>query len=303
VNTTATPNTTPATPDPTRWVHTGIEAPHTFRVQDFTMLETHRGVAYSATLVHPDLGVVGLIDNEGCGGPTSFATYDRARYSQRDLEAFLTGCRQDGEPMDTGPMGLETLLDEIINEAEFAEDVDRMRREGQFLVRFFQPRTATNYGSHRGPALPFSVPALRRDARAGLVTRLAGMPAHQLTDGASWQMFDGAEWVPLLGEPLLTIEQTITRLQAVTDLLTGPEAHTGYLLGVPLDDEFFLFGAPTTGRFTLIGDTTKTLETAAWCQCARRPATVRFQRWDSGGLLESGTVHAVKRCRRLVRID
>jgi hypothetical protein len=291
-----------ASPPPSRWVHTDIQAPHTFTVTGFNMLETGRGVAYSAQLIHPTLGAVGLISNEGCGGPTMFHTNDFARYSERDLTAFLSGCLQDGQPMDRGSMGLETLLDEIINEAEYAEDVDRMRREGQFLVRAYEPRTDSNYGSHRGPSLPFARLALRRDARERLAAKLAANPEHRLQPGQTWQMFTGVDWAPLLGEPILSAEQTTARLQAVTDLLTrSPEA--SFVLGVRLDEEFVVFGSPASGRFTLVGDTTMTVETTRWCRCERRLADVPFQRWDNHGLLESGTVHSAKRCRRLVSID
>lgn len=303
-------STTNRTPPPAtalqRWVHTDIDAPGAFTVREFTMVETHRGVAYSAKLVHPTLGLVGLIDNEGCGGPTMFTSYDRARYGERDLETFLAQCRQEGQPMDTGPMGLETLLDEIINEAEFAGDVDRMRREDLFLIRSFEPATAENYGSRRGPALPFARPRLRRDERGRLAVRLAAMPEHRLQPGQRWQMFNGTEWVPLLGDPMMTAEQTADRLETVTDLLTRPDLQARLVGGVRLDEpdeELFLFGTPGTGRFSLIGDTTEDVKTGAWCSCARRRATVSFQRWDSHGLLESGTVHAARRCRRLVRID
>jgi hypothetical protein len=57
-------------------VHTDIEAPYKLDIQGLGQLETGRGVAYSAELVHPELGVVGRIANEGCGGPTMFHTYD-----------------------------------------------------------------------------------------------------------------------------------------------------------------------------------------------------------------------------------
>lgn len=304
--TTTTPaQRSPAKPPPsalTRWVHTGVQAPHTFEVTGFTMLETGRGVAYSGELVHPSLGVVGRISNEGNGGPTSFYSYDFTRYSERDLRVFLAGCFQDGEPMDDGPVGLETLLDEIINEAECKDLVAEMRRKSQFLVRAYEPRTASNYGSYRGPVLPFVSPALRRDARERLAAKLDGMPDFRLEPGQTWQMFNGQDWVPLLGEPILSAEQTTARLQAVAELFTNSPA-TSVVLGARLDDEFVVFGSPASGRFTLVGDTTITVETTAWCQCARRLATVPFQRWDNHGLLESGTVHAAKRCRRLVTID
>ncbi|MCI2421127.1 hypothetical protein MOQ72_27155 [Saccharopolyspora sp. K220] len=287
----------------THWVHTGIEGPHQFGIRGFNELETGRGVAYTAELIHPELGVVGRIANEGRGGPTTFSPYDYARFSDRDLEEFLGQSRQDGEPMDTGPVGKETLLDEIINEAETASIVATMRRDGQFVVRSYLPREAASYGPHRGAPLVYPQIVLRRAAREHLADELARMPQHRLDDGASWQMFDGAEWKPLLGEAPLTAEQTAARLQRVADLVATAHSKGAFANGVPFDDQFHLFGTPVAGGFTLVGDASRLLKTHSWCRCARRQATVRFERWNSTRVLESGTVHAAKRCRRVVRID
>jgi hypothetical protein len=125
-----------------------------FAVTGFDDLDTGRGIAYSAELVHPELGVVGRIANEGCGGPTTFYSDNRARFGEDHLELFLGQCRQDGEPMDIGHFGVETLLDAIIDEAETVETVAEMRRKGQFLVRSYLPREAAPWGPHRGAPWP-----------------------------------------------------------------------------------------------------------------------------------------------------
>jgi len=286
----------------TRWVHTGIEAPYSFTVTGFNQLDTGRGVAYSAELVHPDLGVVGRIANEGCGGPTTFHAYDRTRFGDRHLEQFLQRSVQDGEPMATGFPGLERLLDEIITEAETNQLVDEMRAKGQFLVRSCLPREAASWGPQHGAPLAYTRILTRRGDRDRLAAKLADDPPEHLDEGAYWQMFTGEDWVRLPGESPLTAEQTATRLRRIGQLtaeLNQPEVHT---TAVPFDDEFFLFGT-LTARLTLVGDQVGAVDTTKWCGCRRRQKVVAFERWTSGSLQESGTVHAARRCRQLVRID
>lgn len=291
----------------TRWVHTGIEAPYKLGVQGFAMLETGRGVAYSAEMIHPEHGVIGRISNEGCGGPTMFHSYDYKKFSDRDLDAFAAQCRQDGDPLDPHGLGLgvETPLDEVINEGEYADFVAEMRRDGRFLVRSFEPRTEDNYGVRRGPALVYTQPVLWRTARENLAAELAKMPEHRLAEAAFWQMFNGQEWVPLLPEPALTAGQATARISDLVTLHLETTKPNEVLNGRQLDDGLHVFSTPDISRFTLIGDTTFYIDSKRWCQCERRVAKpVRFERWSvHHGLLESGTAHGAKSCRRLVTVD
>ncbi|WP_249124145.1 hypothetical protein [Saccharopolyspora erythraea] len=286
----------------TRWVHTNIEAPYPFSVTGFNQLSTGRGVAFSAELVHPNLGVVGCIANGGYGGSTTFSPYDHTRFGKRNLEEFLRRCRQDGQPMDTGPVGMETLLNEIVNETETAGIVADMRATSQFVVRSRRPRETASSGPRRGAPLVYRGILLRRTDREDLAAELARDPAERLPAGAYWQMFDGLEWTPLLGEPPLAPEQINARLRRADQLTAGAPDRDTRLNAVPFDDQFHLSGTPAA-RFTLTGDATSRLCTDSWCQCARRKATVRFERWNGTTLEESGVVHAARRCRRLVRID
>lgn len=284
------------------WVHTGIDAPYSFTITGFNELETHRGVAYSAELVHPDLGVVGRIANTGCGGSTTFDAYDRARFGAQQLEQFLTRSLQDGEPMDTADLGMETLLDEIINEAETVRFVAEMRTKGLFLVRSYLSREAASWGPARGAPLTYTRIVARHDRREQLVAKLADNPAERLDTGAYWQMFNGVEWTRLLGESPLTPEQSNARVRRAEQLAAEAPDPDIYRDTVPFDEQFYLSGKPSR-RFTLTGDTTSLLNTDSWCPCPRRQSTVRFERWTSTSLEESGDVHAAKHCRRLVRID
>jgi hypothetical protein len=288
----------------TRWVHTGIEAPYKLDVQGLVMLETGRGVTYRAEMIHPEHGVVGRISNEGRGGPTTFHSYDYEKFRDRDLTAFVAQCRQDGEPLDPTGLGVESLLDEVINEGNYAEHVAEMRRNGHFLVRSFEPRTDDNDGVRRGPALVYTRPVLRRPARENLAAELAKTPEHRLAEAAFWQMFNGQEWAPLLPESALTAEQTTARIDEVVALHKATTSPEGVMCR-QLDDGVYAFSALVSSRFTLIGDGTDYVNSQRWCQCKRRLAKpVRFERWSiRDGLLESGTVHAAKSCRRLVTVD
>ncbi|MEU7480501.1 hypothetical protein AB0A63_31300 [Lentzea sp. NPDC042327] len=284
-----------------RWPHTGIDAPYAFTINGFNELETGRGVAYSAELVHPELGVVGRIANEGRSGPTTFHSYDHTRFGDRQLEQFLQRSLQDGEPMDTGFTGMETVLDEIINESETAQLVAEMRAKNQFLVRAYLSRKAASGGPYRGAPLIWDRIIAHRADREPLAARLTA-DARGLDEGASWQMFNGEEWVPLTGTSPLTPHQVTDRLRQVDRLaaeLDSPDIHN---IDVPFVEGLNLFGTPTAG-FTLVGDHVGAVESTKWCTCRRRQKVVAFERWNRGSLEESGTVHAATRCRRLVRLD
>ncbi|HET6286492.1 MAG TPA: hypothetical protein VFG15_07045 [Amycolatopsis sp.] len=285
----------------TRWTHTGIDAPYTFTISEFNQLETGRGVAYSARLIHPQLGVVGLIDNAGSGGPTTFHPNDPARFGRRQLEQFLERSLQDGEPMDDA-LGMETLLDEIINEAETEQAVARMRAEGQFLVRSYVPREAQPFGPHREAPVICSRFVARLDKRASIATWLNNDPAHRPHDGAHWQMFNGEDWVPLLGPGPLTEGQIAERARRASELALELEDPHRQQVGVPFGDDLYFYGS-STRHFTLIGDDVSTVNTTTWCRCNDRRNAIGFEKWRNGVLIGSGSVHATRECRALVRLD
>lgn len=287
--------TVTSTESRTRWVHTGIDAPYPLSITGLVVAEHDRGVAYSAELVHPEHGPVGLISNRGCGDDTRFDAHNAATFSSRDLKQFLGQCTQDGEPMNTD--ALHELLEEILCEAETAEHVAEARRAGSFLVRSYLPRTASS-GPQRGSPVRLTRIALNRAAREVLAGHLDATPGHDVHGpSAYWQMFDGVDWTPLLGAGPLTPEQKNARISRATRFLVNS------LQCEPFDEQFHIHGNPA-GRFVLIGDTTTKLNLHSWCRCNRpRQRTVRFERWNDLALEESGAVHAATSCRRLVRID
>ncbi|MFS8102701.1 hypothetical protein LFM09_36790 [Lentzea alba] len=284
------------------WVHTGIRAPYSFSISGLATAEHDRGVAFSAELVHPELGVVGRITNRGCGDDTEFTAHDDTSFGDRELKQFLQQCQQDNEPMFADV--LHVLLEEIIYEAETAGIVANALRGNQLPVRSYLPRRAALWGPERGDPLVCRRIVLRQDARERLAAKLSNHPAYGLDDeSAYWQMFDGVDWTPLLGRSPLTAlenETRIRRAEQLTRELPDPDV---YYFAVPFSDDLFLFGKPGR-RFMLIGDRSDVIHSDEWCQCTtKRQRTVRFERWRPTGRDESGVIHAAKHCRRLVHID
>ncbi|RAS59464.1 hypothetical protein C8D87_11476 [Lentzea atacamensis] len=283
------------------WVHTNIEAPYRFTIKDLSYVPSPDGVAFSAELVHPTLGVVGLIFNEGRGGATTFDTYDRSRFDARELEKFLAASVQDGQPMATGFSGIEALLDGIVSEAEYDDAVDTMRRERQGLIRSFE---ADNSRVYRGAPIAFTRPLVTRADREQAAAELADSE-DRLAENAHWQLFNGLTWVPLLDRPVLTAEETAKQLAEIhassEDL---PGGGNQYVARKRLNDTWHVWGNTMSGTFTLVSDARMAYH-GAWCRCERRRPgyTANFQRWDDNALVTSGVVHAAADCRLLLSID
>ena len=87
--------------------HSGIRVPHDrFRVSRYRELPTADGVAFTATL-KLDKTVVGLIQNEGTGGPTHVEPTD---FPDRQLNDYVQACRTAvGQPCSK-----EYVLDELV---------------------------------------------------------------------------------------------------------------------------------------------------------------------------------------------
>jgi hypothetical protein len=79
--------------------------------------------------------------------------------------------------MEPGFSGVETLLEDVISEAECAEDEALMRKEGLFLVRSHAKRS---WGIHRGPVLAFTKVVFDREGREAFAATLAAEPENRL---------------------------------------------------------------------------------------------------------------------------
>ena len=287
------------------WVHTGITGPYLLGVRDYIEAELGSGVAYSATLVHPDLGAVGLISNHGRGGQTLIDFHDRTRFGYHDLEAFVAQATQDGKPMAAGFEPVQRLLDEAISETQYTEDIADTRARNEFAVRAFQPPGTTGSHGYRGYVTAHERIVLDRRSRPGMVD---GKTMDVLSqDGADpyWEMWNGERWSPLLSDPPIVDRRE--ELIALYD--TGRPGNTGHIpdavSGRPLSAGLYLVGAPEHGAFTLTGDTKGRPRTDQWCPCGLdRPRRVRFEKWSlEHGLVGAGTIHAAKSCRRLLTIE
>ncbi|SDD55225.1 hypothetical protein [Actinokineospora iranica] len=289
------------------WVHTGIEAPFLFSAICYPYLETPRGVAFTAKLVHPQRGVVGQIHNSGNGGPTTFHAEDKSRFSEQDLETFLRRSLQDGEPMSTGFSGIEHLLEEIITETETAQTVAMARGAHDSVIRSFAPKQAdTGYGPYRGVAMRFSRILVHRSTRRRLADELATNPDHRLYEpGAFWQLFDNEKWIDLLGPDPLPEEKVAARFDAL-DHLRGSAPDTGWnRKQLRIDGVRHHVTGDPAGQFWLLTDKKSIGDLSTWCWCSpRRSArTAPFELWNGRVLEATGLIHADSDCRRLVRID
>jgi hypothetical protein len=286
------------------WPHTGVLAPSLLQARGIQQGLTSRGVAYTAELIHPELGPLGSIVNNGDGGATRFDPADKNRFGHRDLERFAEQCRQDGEPLSVGESGTR-LLEATLDEAEYTSRVDKMRATGGFLIRYYDPSGPGHDGWGRGPAILFPRPALFPGRRHQLAKRAAQLP-HVVPENAVWQMFNGCDWAPLLPTPSDGTARSgaaNTARAAEVAALRAECTDSGQSRG-PMSDGFHLM-PPRASYDQLTDDDIPRLRLDQWCRCrAGAPATVRWQLWNTNcGVLASGTAHRARRCRRLVRIN
>lgn len=112
-------------------IHTRIRVPHDrIRVTSLKEVEVGTGIAWSAVL-RQGRTKIGLISNEGCGGPTLF--HPETDSARRTVAAYVESCRDaEGEPMDE-----ENVMDELTSEYEWARDITQAERLGGYAVRHF----------------------------------------------------------------------------------------------------------------------------------------------------------------------
>ena len=111
--------------------HTGIHVPtDRIRVTSLKAVDIGRGVAWSAVLRN-NRTKLGVIANEGRGGPTQFhSDNDQA---QTTADAFITQCRdQDGASLSR-----ELVLEALVDEYEISRELANAERRNAFYVRYF----------------------------------------------------------------------------------------------------------------------------------------------------------------------
>ena len=287
------------------WVHTGIEAPYKFTSINYSELTTPRGVAFTADLVHPQHGVVGQIHNSGVGGPTTFDSYDRARFSENDLQRFAQRCLQDGEPIGAG--WVENLLDDILDETDTNHVVRTARSRHGAAIRTFTPKApGTHHGPYRGGAMPYDQIIVRRSVRKQLADELANSPAHRPHDpSAFWQLFSGEDWIDLLGPAPLSAEAFAARFDALDRVAESAPDTLLNRQQIHIDGVTHCVTGDPAGEFWLLADKKNVGRLDVWCWCPpqRRARTTPFEVWNARVLQATGLLHADSDCRCLVRID
>jgi hypothetical protein len=139
------------------------------------------------------------------------------------------------------PNGEEHLLDEAINESEYAALVAETRANNQFLVRYYDPSSSDYVGMGRGPALRYTKLCLRRTSREQLGEQLAADPRYAKPEQAIWEFFNGQEWTPLLPDATPDAHQQAVRVAAIQALHRSSIHPDERLLAAgPLSDGFYV---------------------------------------------------------------
>ncbi len=289
------------------WPHTGVTAPVRFEVRgafySWTMAKTS---LIGAEVIHPDLGMVGLIQNAGDGSPSTFHAWNNARFGVDALTDIAEVATQDGAQLDPGETGIDHLLDVIMAEAEYAEAVARMRLINGFLMRTWSRRRGR---IHRGRAIPSGRILTCPEDRACFAEQYALDPATRLSAGETWEFFNGREWTQRMFEPLMRAEKAMPRLSEILAVYDATTQRTpaGYVkVAGPLQDGMFVTGA-VDDKFLLTEEGTRGEARFRWCTCPRPSQAHRFEHWNvrhrlfGSGLFASGTLHAG--CDRLLTID
>jgi hypothetical protein len=89
-------------------VHSDVHVPHRrLRVTSLNQLPTSDGVAFTAE-VRLDTTPVGMIENDGHGGATTYVAVSSSPFNWRHLRQFVAQCRRNAEPVDE-----QTLLNAL----------------------------------------------------------------------------------------------------------------------------------------------------------------------------------------------
>jgi hypothetical protein len=175
--------------------HTGLAVPHTrLEVTSLKQLETSCGVAFTATL-RLQRQVVGTVENEGSGGPTTFYPHGRATFGHRHLDQYAAGCRSaTGETVTA-----EHVMDDLVTEYETGRSIRRANAKGKTLLRemeFIYDDDDQPVGEPFAAGQATCRPPLNLADRAALLRQLPPSAGHRW-----WQIWTGARWEDLTPRP------------------------------------------------------------------------------------------------------
>ncbi|WP_123606926.1 hypothetical protein [Micromonospora sp. Llam0] len=162
--------------------HSPLHVPHDrLTVTSLDELPTDRGVAFTAAL-RLDGTRIGVIHNEGRGGGTWLSYHDPARFSRRDLDEYVRGCRYRRQPTDE-----ETVLDRLVTE------YDLTRRISALPAGAFLARSVDDDGDSCGDFVVFT--GLDRPRQPAAWTSLATYLATvEATFSTHWQVWLDGAW-------------------------------------------------------------------------------------------------------------
>lgn len=177
-----------------RLPHTGLQVPHTrFGMHRIKTLATHDGEAYTAELLL-DGKPVGLIENTGTGGSTTWFPLKRDVLDWADMTEFAEQCRD--EKGDT--LHEEFVLAFMFDEFRTARDVARWVKQDRTVVRTVV-RTLSALLSHDDvvdctyPDFIYSIPNRTIRSRA----TLADWMWRQNPNAHDIEVWTGQRWEPL----------------------------------------------------------------------------------------------------------
>jgi hypothetical protein len=166
--------------------HTGISVPHTrLTLRNLRSIPTSDGEAYSAELLL-DGRPVGVIENTGTGGPTTWLPLDRNGFGHTQMHGFVAACRDE----HGGPIAEEFVLAELFEETRTARDVTRYLKAGKAVVRTVSAITSDGAVAATFADAYYGVPA-EWATRPG---ELAASMWRQRPDAYAIELWTGERW-------------------------------------------------------------------------------------------------------------
>jgi PAS domain-containing protein len=171
--------------------HTGMRVPHArMTVRKLRFIPTMDGEAYGGELLL-DGRPIGVVENHGCGDPTTWSPFNRAAFGWKDMAAFVAACRDaDGEELHE-----EFVLAELVEETRTARDVARYLRAGRLPVRTLAAIVTGDEDEviETYPTSYIGVAGDWTDRRE----QLTAMAWRTWPEAYAIEMWTGQEWAPL----------------------------------------------------------------------------------------------------------
>ncbi len=178
-----------------RLPHTGLRVPdRSLSVTGYKEMTTSNGVAFTAKLRRNNQ-IVGVIENHGTGGMTFFYAGTPAVFGETHLEAYAAQCRNE----DGGTVNAETLLDELVEEADWARQINRLGKRGLMPLRLLDA-TSEGYRPYSIRSGHCAIPRSDREWVA-LGAEIGSTTAMRPADKQWWQGWNRVFWRDITARP------------------------------------------------------------------------------------------------------